>query len=97
MLYFTREVLTPFAFALILTFLLTPGVALLERLHTGRVMAVFTTILLSIVAACGFGWTIANQLVDVVNQLPLYRQNIHAKIEAFHIPVRASWATPPKT
>jgi predicted PurR-regulated permease PerM len=43
--------------------------------------------LLSVVAAGGFGWTIANQLVDVVNQLPLYRQNIHAKIEAFHIPV----------
>src|SRR5579862_5084741 len=86
-LYFTREILIPFAFALTLTFLLTPVVALLERFHTGRVMAVLTTILLSIVAACGVGWSIANQLVDVVNQLPSYRQNIHSKIEAFHLPV----------
>ena len=26
-------------------------------------------------------------MVDVANQLPLYRENIHAKIEAFHLPV----------
>jgi predicted PurR-regulated permease PerM len=86
-LYFTRDILIPFAFALTLTFLLTPVVALLEKSHAGRVTAVLATMLLSVVAAGGFGWTIANQLVDVVNQLPLYRQNIHAKIEAFHIPV----------
>jgi len=35
-LYFAREILVPFAFALTLTFLLTPVVALLQRLHTGR-------------------------------------------------------------
>jgi len=32
-LYFTRQIFIPFAFALILTFLLTPVVALLQRLH----------------------------------------------------------------
>jgi predicted PurR-regulated permease PerM len=86
-LYFTREILIPFAFALTLTFLLTPAVTLLQRLHTGRVVAVLTTILVSIAAAGGIGWIIANQLVDVATQLPFYRQNIQAKIEAFHIPV----------
>ena len=86
-LYFTREILIPFAFALTLTFLLTPVVALLQRLHTGRVVSVLTTILVSIAVAGSIGWIIANQLVDVANQLPLYRQNIQAKIEAFHIPV----------
>ena len=86
-LYFAREILIPFAFALTLTFLLTPVVALLQRLHTGRVVSVLTTVLVSIAVAGGIGWIIANQLVDVANQLPLYRQNIHAKIEAFHLPV----------
>src|SRR5580658_8261234 len=85
-LYFARQILIPFAFALTLTFLLTPAVALLERLHTGRVVYVLATVLVSIAVAGGIGWVIANQLVDVVNQLPQYRQNIHAKIEAFHIP-----------
>ena len=86
-LYFAREILIPFAFALTLTFLLTPVVALLQRLHTGRVVSVLTTLLVSIAVAGGIGWIIANQLVDVANQLPLYRQNIRAKIEAFHLPV----------
>lgn len=86
-LYFTREILIPFALALTLTFLLTPVVALLQRLHTGRIVSVLATVLVSISVAGGIGWIIANQLVDVANQLPLYRQNIHAKIEAFHMPV----------
>src|SRR5580658_1223828 len=86
-LYFAREILIPFAFALILTFLLSPVVALLQRLRTGRVLSVLTTVLLSIAMLGGIGWIVASQLVDVANQLPLYRQNIHAKIEAVHMPV----------
>jgi predicted PurR-regulated permease PerM len=86
-LYFAREILIPFAFALILTFLLTPVVAFLQRLRAGRVVSVLTTILLSIVVLSGIGWIIATQFVDVANELPLYRQNIHAKIAAFHVPV----------
>jgi len=92
-LYLAREILVPFAFALILTFLMTPAVALLQRLHAGRVVAVFTTVLVLIAVAGGAGWIIANQLVDVANQLPLYRQNIHAKIEAFHLPVTGQIGT----
>jgi predicted PurR-regulated permease PerM len=86
-LYFTREILIPLAFALTLTFLLTPVVALLQRLRIGRLASVVTTILVSVAVAGGIAWIIANQLVDVANQLPLYRQNIHAKIEGFHLPV----------
>src|ERR1035441_4404548 len=91
-LYFAREILIPFAFALTLTFLLTPVVALLQRLHTGRVVSVLTAVLVSIALAGGIGWIIANQLVDVANQLPLYRENIHSKIAAFHIPVTGQLA-----
>jgi len=86
-LYFAREILIPFAFALTLTFLLTPAVALLQRLRLGRVVSVLITVLISIAVAGGISWIIANQLVDVANQLPQYRQNIHARIDAFHLPV----------
>jgi predicted PurR-regulated permease PerM len=85
-LYFAREILIPFAFALTLTFLLTPVVASLQKLGAGRVVSVLTTVLVSIAVAVGAGWIILNQLVDVANQLPQYQENIHAKIEAFHIP-----------
>jgi predicted PurR-regulated permease PerM len=86
-LYFAREVLIPFAFALTLTFLLTPVVAFLQRLRAGRLVSVLATVLVSIAVAGGIGWIIAGQLVDVANQLPRYRQNIHAKIAAFHLPM----------
>src|SRR5579872_4893701 len=86
-LYFAREILIPFAFALTLTFLLTPAVAFLQKLRIGRVASVLTAVLVSMMLVGGGGWIIANQLIDVANDLPLYRQNIHAKIEAFHIPV----------
>src|ERR1035441_1604297 len=89
-LYLARSILVPFAFALTLTFLLTPAVALLQRLHAGRVASVLIALLLSVAVAGGIGWVIATQLVDVANQLPSYRQNIHAKIEAFHLPDRKS-------
>ncbi len=85
-LYFTREILVPLAFALTLTFLLTPAVTLLERLRIGRVLSVILTVLASMAAAGCIAWVIANQLVDVANQLPGYRQNIHAKIQALHNP-----------
>ena len=81
-LYFAREILIPLAFALTLTFLLTPAVTFLEKLRLGRVLPVILAVLVSMAAAGWITWIIANQLVDVATQLPTYRQNIHAKIEA---------------
>ncbi len=87
-LYFAREILIPLAFALILTFMLTPVVALLQKTRIGRVPSVVVTVLVTIAAAGGVGWIIAVQLVDVANELPRYRQNIHAKMEALRIPTK---------
>jgi predicted PurR-regulated permease PerM len=81
-LYFAREVLIPLAFALTLSFLLTPAVTFLEKLRMGRVLPVILTVLISMVAGGWITWILASQLVDVASQLPTYRQNIHSKIEA---------------
>src|SRR5260370_32548424 len=89
-LYFTREILIPLAFALTLTFLMTPVVNLLERLRLGRVLSVILTVLASMAAAGCIAWIIASQLVDVANQLPRYRQNIHTKIQTLHNPGKGS-------
>ncbi len=92
-LYFARPVLIPIAFALTLTFLLAPVVAFLQKLHTGRVVSVLFTAMVSFTLAGGIGWLIVSQLVDLADGLPLYRQNIHAKIEAF--PLTRNWAIGP--
>jgi predicted PurR-regulated permease PerM len=85
-LYFAREILIPLAFALTLTFLLTPVVARLQKLHAGRVVSVLTAVVVFVGVAGGISWIIATQLVDVANQIPQYSENIRARITAFHLP-----------
>jgi predicted PurR-regulated permease PerM len=85
-LYFARQILIPLAFALILTFILTPVVALLQKSRIGRIPSVVVTVLVTMAAAGCLGWIIAIQLVDVAKELPRYGQNIHAKMEALRMP-----------
>jgi len=85
-LYFAREILIPLAFALILAFILAPVVALLERSRIGRVPSVALIVLVTIAAAGCVGGMIAIQFLDVAQELPTYRDNIQAKIDALRIP-----------
>jgi predicted PurR-regulated permease PerM len=85
-LYFARAILIPLALALTLNFLLTPMVMFFQRLRMGRVPAVALAMLISIALLGGVGWVVARQLLQVANDLPKYRLNIHNKIEALHYP-----------
>ncbi len=83
-LYFARIVLIPFALALLFTFILTPVVKLLERIHFGRIPSALLVVLLAVGACGGVGWTVAKQFSEVVNQLPDYRANIKTKLTSLH-------------
>jgi predicted PurR-regulated permease PerM len=85
-LYFARAILIPLALALTLNFLLTPLVMFFQRLHMRRVPAVALAVLISVGALAGVGWVVARQLLQVANDLPKYRLNIHNKIGALHYP-----------
>jgi len=83
-LYFARIVLIPFALALLFTFILTPVVKLLERVHFGRIPSALLVVLLSVGACGAVGWTVAKQFSQVVNQLPDYKANIRTKLTSLH-------------
>ena len=83
-LYFARVVLIPFALALLFTFILTPVVKLLERLHFGRVFSTLLVILLAGAAFGAVGWSVARQFSEVVNELPAYKSTIKTKLESIH-------------
>jgi predicted PurR-regulated permease PerM len=85
-LYFARPVLIPLALALTLNFLLTPMVMWFQKLPMRRVPAVALVMLISMAVVGGVGWVVADQLLEVANDLPKYRLNIHNKIEALHFP-----------
>jgi predicted PurR-regulated permease PerM len=83
-LYFARAVLIPLALALTLNFLLTPMVAWFQKLGLRRVPAVALVMLISVSVVAGVGWVVADQLLEVADNLPKYRLHIHNKIEALH-------------
>jgi len=81
-LYFGRRVLIPLALAVVLAFLLTPIVGLLEKVRLGRVASVLAVLVLAFALLGGIGWGVTNQLMEILVHLPDYRVNIHNKIEA---------------
>jgi predicted PurR-regulated permease PerM len=85
-LYFGRQVLIPLALAVVIAFLLTPIVEVLERCHLGRVPSVGVVLIVSFALAAAMGWGAANRLMDIMVHLPDYRANIHNKIEAVRAP-----------
>jgi len=89
-LYLAQSIFIPLAFAVVLTFVLTPVAGRLEKIRVPRVIAVCVTILVSIAAIGGIGWELSRQLIDVANELPHYRDNIRNRIEALHIPAKGS-------
>jgi predicted PurR-regulated permease PerM len=91
-LYLAREVLIPLAFAITLSLILTPAIALLQKLHISRIPAAILVMVVSMAAAGGVGWVIFNELVDVANQLPGYRQNINKKMAAIQAPGKGAFA-----
>jgi predicted PurR-regulated permease PerM len=83
-LYFARELLIPFAFALTLSFLLAPAVSRLESRRVPRVLAVAITGILTFTIICGVGYVVTRQLLNVARSLPDYRLNIQKKIASVH-------------
>ena len=85
-LYVAREILIPLAFAVTLSLILAPAVAWLVKLRLGRVPAALLVLAMAMTGTGVVGWVIFTDLVEVANQLPEYRDNIHRKLEAIRAP-----------
>ena len=85
-LYFARVMLVPLALAVLFTFVLSPLVGGLERIHFPRFVAIILVVTTTVAGVGLLGYTVADQLIDVTNQLPSYKTNIKAKIDAIHSP-----------
>src|SRR3954471_24686155 len=81
-LYFAREVLIPIGLAILLTFLLTPLVRRLERLHLPRLLAVLTVVISGCLAIGSLAWIVEGQVVQLAENLTQYRSNIRQKLES---------------
>ncbi len=78
-LYLAQAIVVPVSLALLLTFLLTPVVAALQR-RIGRVPAVLAVVVVTFLGVASAGWVVTQQLASLVKELPAYRHNIQQKI-----------------
>ncbi|MEA3187872.1 MAG: hypothetical protein QOD99_1702 [Chthoniobacter sp.] len=90
-LYFARDLLIPLALAALLTFLLSPVVSRIEH-WIGRIAAVLLVVVMIFSLTGAGGWILTRQLVDLAAKLPQYKDNISAKLQAFHAPKSAAFA-----
>src|SRR5271154_5344054 len=84
-LYFGREVFVPLALAALLSFLLVPVSALLERWGMRRNPAGLIVVFLSLAAVTSFGWIMLGQIYNLAVELPQHQQNISQKIESLQL------------
>src|SRR3954451_10609441 len=92
-LYFGKDVLVPFALALLCSFLLATPVSWLEKLRLGRALSVVVVLVVAVVAASAICWLGITELAEVANNLPHYQRNIQKKIEAMRNPASHSLLT----
>src|SRR3979411_1783477 len=80
-LYVGREILIPIALAAMITFLLSPLGARIER-WIGRIAAVLIVVAMLFGLIGGTGWLLTRQLIDLASKLPDYQTNIETKLRA---------------
>jgi len=85
-LYLGRQIFIPLALALVLTFLLTPLVSLLEKCRLGRVPAVLVVLVFCFALSAGVGWEVAGQLLDITGHIRDYKSNLEETLRSLHPP-----------
>lgn len=78
-LYWAQVVIVPVALALLLTFVLTPAVAPLQR-RVGRVAAVLLVVAVTFAALGLAARAITIQLTNLAAELPTYQHNVRQKV-----------------
>ncbi len=79
-LFLGREVLIPIVLAVLLSFVLVPLVALLQRIHLPRVPAVLLAVVLALGVILALGGLIGAQLANLVSDIPRYETTIQPKV-----------------
>ena len=85
-LYLAKILLLPLGIAILFAFILAPVVAFLERLRLPRPVAALIVIVAFAALLLVAAWTLFTQLVAIADDLPIYRDNITAKLNALHRP-----------
>ena len=81
-LYFGREILMPFALAVLLSFMLAPLVRRLQKWYVPRGLAVASVVLIAFGVIFGLGSVIVSQVNQLASDLPSYQTTLREKIQS---------------
>ena len=81
-LYFGREVLVPIALAVLLSFILSPVVRLLQACYIPRIIAVLVVVLVAFAAIFALGALMMSQVNQLASDLPSYQSTLREKIQS---------------
>lgn len=80
MLYLGKEFLMPLALAILITFLLTPIAARLEKWRLRRIPSVLITVAAAFALGGSAIYVMTDQVLDLADSMPLYKKNLSAKL-----------------
>src|ERR1700757_2289781 len=83
MLYFGRDIFVPVALAILLSFVLSPLVGMLQRINVPRGFAVVSVVIIAFAFIFAMGSLLATQLTQLAGDLPRYQSTITEKIQSF--------------
>lgn len=81
-LYLGRDILVPIALAVLLSFVLAPGVQFLQRIRVPRALAVIGVVLSAFIALLILGSVISAQVTRLAADVPRYRATMESKIQS---------------
>src|SRR5205085_1384731 len=81
-LFVAREVLIPIALAILLSFVLSPVVRLLQRLHFPRSLSVIAVVVVAFGVIFALGSLLVAQVNQLATDLPSYRTTLSDKIKS---------------
>jgi predicted PurR-regulated permease PerM len=90
LLYLGRDVLIPFALALLLSFALSPVVRALRRVGASRGVAVACAVFIALLATGAIGYVVASQFGNLAGDLPKYQSTLHEKIQRLQASLASS-------
>ena len=80
-LYFARDILIPVVLAVLLTFVMTPLVTLVQRWLVPRTIAVLSALLVVIAILLSLGTMVATQVNQLAAELPRYQATLREKVQ----------------
>ena len=90
MLFWLKAVLVPIALAILLTFMLSPLVSLLQGIRLPRALAVLIVVGSAFSLIVAVGWLLSRQVTSLVDTFPQYEKNFNSKLAAFQ-PVKGGF------